>query len=1192
MKEEIKQESTEEASKKIQALWRARSSLREFEKKFGLNIQKASKDNIEKLRFSVGKLSEEERVLIGLMQENLKYSHATSYLETIEKAENKLLSLDVRKKWEEKTDNTHTSNKFGLNNYIYCTIEVGTNTYKAPSFLGDEIDIIKISPIEYKKEAGLNALDFAWIGTHFSEFENKSKSPEVIIGNTHYQISHHIDNSKTYKYTDKDGNITEKTIQFGEEVFFGDETIREALALQLIEHLRRLKNDEYIKYFYGKLTDKEIPEKENIDLIATTFNAFMPTTMYPELKIPGILSLKNKGINITREKEEKVVKKNTDRLKNLITFFSPTTIKEDSNIHKLKELIENVNEYTDNPKLLEFYKQFYEIDSNRHTKINDLEKFISDNEIISIIDDKKKQEILNLLGRKSRFFQKDTIKKLLDILVIKNGWDFIQMNNGSFYGSPLSCAIDQKNQYFLQYYLTTPLPDSLNPKIKRFISLNRRTGETEDPLAYAISTENIEIFNFLCKSGADISRFPHLLLYYTAKENKIEMLKNILMILENKKINMAELSEHPSALLELAKRGSKEGIKLLLKAGVKSTVRDSNRYEHYGFNLLHFLAENDALEFLKELVDDSLIDLKKLINEKAENGETPLSIARNEKYTKFETYLLKNGADEKNVLPTRPKYKKYKFHAAAIVIGYNNKKEEVVILGKKQSKANNGNMIYLVPGGLKDINDTDLIATAIREFEEETGYPLKEMMDKNKISPEIIFTYEDVIEGETLCRHVFVLIKLPFLLKPEEFKGDDDLLSVDVVPLSNIKIDNNVIKNEKYYVQDGDKITPLLVSNGFLLEAIIGNLKENSKELNKFSENQKKDLFFLMQVENSSKELIKKAVMENDINRIKQLQAYNVSLNQIYYFFPDRVDSLLDLAFKSCTWETIAYLNNNGAKSEKPHFQAIMSDMIENNVFAMEIIKDNPDIFLANSGSFIQALTSAIKKGHLELIKFIVDNYCKETSDNLLNALTPLDTTFLRLAIKFGNIDVVHELIKLGAKVNPDAAEYTPLIDSIIQNKLDIFFLLMKNGADINAILEIKSENQNSEQESRVAEFKYLTNQITNEEYLDISLRNMKCVGIKEDRKVCPFYLAVKYERNKMAKKLYESMALEDKKAVEEIFNMNRGGSQTLKNWIEDYGNKNMGSEKSDEDEEKDEIDYYFEDPMNGKKEYRSFTLN
>ena len=397
----------------------------------------------------------------------------------------------------------------------------------------------------------------------------------------------------------------------------------------------------------------------------------------------------------------------------------------------------------------------------------------------------------------------------------------------------------------------------------------------------------MESVYILCNAGADITRFPHLLLHLAAREENVEMLKCLVEILESEKIDMTAFPPNPSALLELANKNNAEGIKILLKAGLKSTDCYASPYSNYGFNLLHFLAENNNVDLLQQLVKESLIDIKALINQKAENGETPLSIARNEKNIEFEKFLLELGAEDANILSIRPDYTGFEFHSATIVVG-NHQGEKVVILGKKPSQRNNGKIMGLFPGGLKDITDQNLTETGIREFEEETDFPLKDVMHKHNIFSKIIFNYEDD-NKETLCKHAFVFIDLQDHLDITPLRENDDLLYAEAIPLSEIKIDgNNVSHND----------IPILRSNGFILEAIISNNKKH-QELHILSEDQKNELFFLMQIEKFPNFLAQQAVLKNDINQLERLQKNNISLSNVYYSNNEKRDDYI--LFYICT---------------------------------------------------------------------------------------------------------------------------------------------------------------------------------------------------------------------------------------------------------------------------------------------------
>ena len=162
-------------------------------------------------------------------------------------------------------------------------------------------------------------------------------------------------------------------------------------------------------------------------------------------------------------------------------------------------------------------------------------------------------------------------------------------------------------------------------------------------------------------------------------------------------------------------------------------------------------------------------------------------------------------------------------------------------------------------------------------------------------------------------------------------------------------------------------------------------------------------------------------------------------------------NSALNLAIQNGFDEITKLLIENGAdvNYQVPIITAIEKD----NLKIVELLTSYGAILFIANHTKRHALTLAIEKGNIEIIKSLIEYNKSFNEFDIINAKDNYGEIPMNLAAKQGNIEIVKILISNGANVNAkDIYGKFPLGTAIMEGNVEIAKLLIQNNADVNSI--------------------------------------------------------------------------------------------------------------------------------------------
>lgn len=667
----------ERAKCKITPLLRANYIYAQFKRKWGIDIIAASNANMARLRTEIGSLSADEQMLYDLVVENIVFSHATEYLEPIRTAGNMLSPLKLRQYRGESTGNRNTGTNGGVDGNLFFTVEF-LGISRTPSFLSAAVDVIHIEPNKYSASDAANVLNYAWIGTHLDEFSCQSHHSRILFcerpgdassNATEYTFWHSTERSgnlgqsrlaalpaatmpttattileplrttktthitkqpkqlfKHYKYTRANGTAEFITVTFADEIFAGKH-ILPGIALQLIQHLRRLGNN-YSRQLFAKLHLLNTTNKtaEQIRLVAEVMHAFMPTTMYPEVKIPGELNVSENhpGVKITKKRALEIRRQSEQAIAHMLNpIFSSS--------NKFARLFE-IDYSTFQPRIpitpsdlvgtdrLEYVKACINNLSKQQAviissaqaivKYTGLEALLAYGsaygdlpDIIKMLDANEANGILPLIIMCSHAMH-SSAKKILIKYIVDCG---AKVCAKEFYDSPLKKAFDARDYDLVRYLLTTPFANPIEPAVMQFTLINhKKIAYFDNAIAYFCREGNLEMLKLLYVAGADMHRFASFWLCQASHANSLEC---VLYLTDSCGVELDKLDYLglPTPLLKFASHNNLEGVAAILKRHCNPNLTWPIKDKHYGFSALHFAAMHGNIDMINLLLRQDVI---------------------------------------------------------------------------------------------------------------------------------------------------------------------------------------------------------------------------------------------------------------------------------------------------------------------------------------------------------------------------------------------------------------------------------------------------------------------------------------------------------------------------------------------------------------------------------------------------------
>ena len=198
-------------------------------------------------------------------------------------------------------------------------------------------------------------------------------------------------------------------------------------------------------------------------------------------------------------------------------------------------------------------------------------------------------------------------------------------------------------------------------------------------------------------------------------------------------------------------------------------------------------------------------------------------------------------------------------------------------------------------------------------------------------------------------------------------------------------------------------------------------------------------------------------------------------------------------------------LLNHGAKFEKILISAIQKELSD---VVKKILELRVDISKVKEEGYLgfTLLLLAIDKCNLEIVKLLL----KHNADP--NHLNNDGDTPLYLAVSKGHIEIVKELLNNGAEVNRRALGFTPFSNAMISNQINIAKILLKYGANVDAIIAPHWFGGRTSLHDAASE-----GNLKNVEFL---LENNANINAVDDNKCTPLHLATQQNKPKVVKLL------------------------------------------------------------------------
>ncbi|MEM1282024.1 MAG: ankyrin repeat domain-containing protein [Chlamydiota bacterium] len=821
-------------------------------------------------------LPKEKRLLQSIM-ENLTLKHITR--QNVDELD-ELVSVRERMRQGENVENCRTY-KHSRDEFVYFTFGIGDHYSEYNSNPENQEIVIDVN--KFLKE-NPNGLDGIWVSGHDSCYVNASVSNPVKLGGTTFRFSHNLDErTKTYVYERADGSRYERTINYQDEVLFGDDDVP-GIAMQFIQHLRYIGGT-YREHLLNTINDQTIDTKKRHKILSAGMQAIMPGWDYPEAKIPVKISLKNSA----------VIKHNNNQVRGKYRYVSDESdvyiAIQTHDMEKLKKYVGGGNDFairfTDGKTPLTLAINY--VDSSRCSF------FKSERELKTYPDHIIFETIQFLVSHGASVLDTDLEET-----------------------TPLYHAIAAEKLSFVNYLLKQEEADPNDPMITRSPDVNAFSNPQMAPLYASLtqkkSTATPKILSSLLGAGADAKSFgaEYLALASMKKgaswTNASVSEQLIRLLIVHGAVASKPLQNGNSPLLccvansEDHKKDSLRAAELLLEHGADVNYQFSPSLPNLeaGYTALHLAVQHNHVEMvyllLKYRANPNLPSLNKM---------TPLLLAQKNGSKAIETILLKHGAHtqdmtHEHIIPL------HKYCVMLVITGKDKYGEEVVVMGHKRDEDGQINKKLLLPGGYKDFSDVTFDDAAIREAEEETNLKLKEKYIQGELKPCLIHSQEMVGHDrekfiKICCYHIDIGDDLANI----RLVGRDDLIELSAPRLSNFDPKTKTF-NKK----------PVRHSNAI----VIANLKnENLSWLEDLEESLSIENLGIASLEKAFKEKDEKKalrILQNpSFDDIAERADYEVLLKLLGHHATSEISDLLSthISSRKYEWYEISKIRTLGA---------------------------------------------------------------------------------------------------------------------------------------------------------------------------------------------------------------------------------------------------------------------------------------
>jgi len=783
--------------------WRISKGI---ESRYGYTPGKASAVNIKRLQEELGALSPEEKAIMRLIIKNFRISHSTGEKTFIDicMADQSLKSPRQRKREGMAVKSQHTSNKSNIDDSVFFTGGLGETA--SVKFIGSNVMTISTLFSDFLSKFPDKARN-TMSAPHLSEFHAKRSNNPVYVYGVRLECRHYEDYTKMYTISGGKQLPQSFLSKLEEEVFMGHH-IPFGLGYQFIK-LHRLcaeqacipKRDSVLKAI-SLIQDST----QQVQALGNIFSAFMPGEAHTEVQVPCVFPFF----------EECTFQLPYEQRMSL--SFPQESEHQAKDIMNLTKLFQSM--HIDSKEVHSYLEQKNWI----------LSKFCF-------------RDIVRKVLERS-FSLTNTVRFFLSYPALKH-WDQLYVLETALSIASKEAAKENAKEFPVVSALmglTVALPGGIDvltgPKIDHTLTSCRTIGNDlvdADNIHYALFYNHEELARFFIKAGSQIfDTHPDTALMLSAKGNNDLALKIIAQ--QNKKIQKNHLTQR--AFITFVRKGNVKAIEQMCTLGFPVFEQIPCYSEQYaGCTALHIAAQGNREQMVTFLLERMCN--KNIVNV---NGQTAYDMLR-KRNDKLQELLRPT---QKTIPDLFSQVQHKTFSAVAVV-----RSDDGYYLMGSNRPAPSKPRQWRFPGGNIDPEDMNPIEAAAREAEEETGLPLRQMLDREEITANILHMHRSYYERKRGYEITFVEF-LGVNRKKVLTHPSDDLDFVAWIP-------TGISEFEKW---------PVVKSNHFLMQLREADSQKGFQEVDKALEIENYGLYFLL-----------KASADGDLERVKELVNSHVPYN-------------------------------------------------------------------------------------------------------------------------------------------------------------------------------------------------------------------------------------------------------------------------------------------------------------------------